>query len=487
MAERPAVVSEYLGSCSPLDPSYANVANGTNGSVLLVEHSAEGIAAAGAIADAAVESVRTVHTELATLTASKVVSFPVESGVSKLTVVASGALNSISVMQPSGAALADGATVAISQILNGYVYVINTPQQGNWQVALNGTGTYSLSAYVSADIDFDFVEHKSVLKTGRPGHEYRPQLAPTGQSGRVWLKTHIVGAQAPVLLDLVRLDGTTIASFPLEKMTTDYFEGEITLPTEPSRLRVRGFASDNTAFARIYGQGNVAAPVAPAGQIVAGVGAVATWRAGTMNAFAMNLKNLGGDDTVSLSAGTLPSGSTLTCNPASVALPGSQQVNVLCSVFLPETVDRADFTVTVATATSSQVVTVPLVPLKLPLSCALDIDGDNRVDPKIDGLLLTRYLLGFRGNALTDGLTISGPRKIASLLNTFFGSAAQFDVVGRSTPSPTATVDGLLMMRLMLGFGDAALLNGISLPADAQYRTAGAIKDYVISRCAGGF
>ena len=33
----------------------------------------------------------------------------------------------------------------------------------------------------------------------------------------------------------------------------------------------------------------------------------------------------------------------------------------------------------------------------------LDIDGDGSTDALTDGLLLLRYLFGFRGNALVDG------------------------------------------------------------------------------------
>lgn len=475
------------GSCSPLDPSYENGAKGTGGALTLIEHSADGIAAALVLAQSAVESPRTVHTEAGSLLGSKAVSFPTETGVSKLTLLLSGGVSNVSVTQPSGAALTAGTGVTISPVLNGFVYVVANPQQGNWRVGLTGNGSYSLSAYVNAPIDFAAAEHKSVIPVGRPGHEYRPQLAATGQSGRVWLKTQIVDAQAPLTLDLLRLDGSTVASFPMSKMTTDYFEGEVTLPTEAHRLRVRGLDASNTAFARILGQGNVAPQAAPLGRITAGIGATGTWRAGTVNAFAINLKNLGGSDTVSLTAGTLPTGATLTCNPGSITLPGSEQVNVLCSLYLPEIVDRTDFTVNVTSASSSQAVTVLLTPIKLPLSCALDVDGDNRVDPAVDGLLLTRFLLGFKGDALTQGLTISGPRKTSTLVEAFFGNAAQFDVIGRASPAPSATVDGLIMTRLMLGVDDAALLNGITLPAGTQFASASAIRANVIAKCAGGF
>jgi Heterokaryon incompatibility protein Het-C len=475
------------GSCSPLDPSYSRGAQATGGTAKLVTHDEDGIAAALATLDSDVSTSRTVHTEAATLPGSKLVSFPVETGATKLTIVAHGVLTGTTVTQPNGSPLVAGPGVTISSVLNGYAYAITNPQQGAWQVSMTGSGEYSLSVYVNAPIAFESSEHKSVLKVGRPGHEYRPQLAKTGQSGRVWFKAQITGAQAPVVLDLLRLNGTVISSFPLSKMTDNYFEGEITLPTEAHRLRARGFAADNTAFARIFGQGNVAPAAAAPGRIIAQQSTSPTWRAGTVNAFAVNLKNLGGNDTVSLGAGTLPSGATLNCLPNSVALPESEQVNVLCSLQLPDAPDRGDFTVAVTTASGPQQVTIPLRPLKLPLSCALDIDGDNRVNPEIDAVLLTRYLLGFKDAALTAGITIPGPRKDWDSLSQFFGNAAQFDLVGRATPRPTAMVDGLIMTRLMLGVDGANLLNGIQIPAGAQFATSEAIKENIISKCAGGF
>ena len=482
-----AVNAIVSGSCSPLDSSYSAAAQNTGGALLLVEQSSAGVSLGSSIVKMAGETQRVVHSESAVLTGSKTVAFPIESGASSLTIIASGAITSVAVTQPSGNPLAVGAGVTASQTLNGVTFVIPDPSQGIWQVTFIGSGSYALSTFATSNIAFLSVETSSVLKTGRPGHEYRPPLAPAGQSGRVWIRANIVNAQAPVTLDLLRMDGSVVNSFPLTKMTADHFEGEITLPTEAHRFRVRGLAANGTAFARIYGQGNAAPPPAASGQITASVGVTGTWRGGTVNAFAINLKNLGGSDTVSLVAGTLPTGATMTCNPGSITLPGSEQVNVLCSLYLPETVDRTDFTVNVTSATSAQAVTVPLTPLKLPLSCALDVDGDNRVDPAVDGLLLTRYLLGFRGAALTQGLTIGGPRKTSALVEAFFGNAAQFDVIGRASPAPSAMVDGLIMTRLMLGVDDAGLLSGINLPAGALFASAAAIRANVIAKCAGGF
>lgn len=489
-AKRIRLHQYVTGSCSPLDETYVEAARDTGGSTNLVEHSPAAITQMLDANHGMTDVFHVVHNESGSIAGTRLVTFPIEAGVSQLRLTALGALTSVSVISPSGQTVVVGPGVAIAQSLNGWAVVIDNPIPGTWQISAVGSGNYSFAVSVNGSIDFDVAERHSIHRTGRSGHEYRAPLAQSGQSGRVWMKAHVVNGRAPLTLDLLRTDGSAISSIPLSQSATDYFEAEVVLPTEAHRFRVRGFAPDGTAFARIHGQGNIAPPPAPAGAVSATLGAAGTWRAGTANAFAVNLKNLGGDDTVSFSPGTLPTGATLTCNPSSIAVPGSEQVNVLCSINLPEAPDRADFSVVVTSTTAvpatSQTVTIPLAPLKLPLSCALDIDGDNRVDPAVDGVLLTRYLLGFRGAALTAGLTIPGPRKTDTLLSAFFGNAAQFDLVGRASPAPTATVDGLIMTRLMLGYDDISLLTGINIPSGAQYTTAAGIKDYVISRCAGG-
>ncbi len=45
--------------------------------------------------------------------------------------------------------------------------------------------------------------------------------------------------------------------------------------------------------------------------------------------------------------------------------------------------------------------------------CSLDVDGDGTVSALVDGLLITRALLGFTGASLTNGVTLAGPRNTA--------------------------------------------------------------------------
>lgn len=120
-----------------------------------------------------------------------------------------------------------------------------------------------------------------------------------------------------------------------------------------------------------------------------------------------------------------------------------------------------------------------------PADTCLDIDGNGVAgEAARDGVLLVRFLLGMRGAQLTSGLTLTGIRNTPSLVETFIGTAAPYDVVGRTTPAPTAMIDGLILVRLMLGVPDGALLSGIAIPAGAQFTTATAIRGNVNTRCA---
>ena len=120
-------------------------------------------------------------------------------------------------------------------------------------------------------------------------------------------------------------------------------------------------------------------------------------------------------------------------------------------------------------------------------ACDLDVNGDGVVTAEADGVLLNRYLLGFRDAALTNGVALSAARPDAFSIQSFLGNATQYDVVGRSTLLPTVLVDGLLLSRLMQGIPDGGLLTGITPPVGAAFRDAAAIRANVNARCGTTF
>lgn len=115
--------------------------------------------------------------------------------------------------------------------------------------------------------------------------------------------------------------------------------------------------------------------------------------------------------------------------------------------------------------------------------CDRDVDGNGSVDPNVDGMLLLRFLSGFRGASLVSGLTIPGPRSSAEAIEAFIGSAHQYEIFGRSGGGPTAVHDGLTHLRIMRGFSDTSLLTGIGVPAGAGLTTPADVRSNVLAGC----
>ncbi len=96
-------------------------------------------------------------------------------------------------------------------------------------------------------------------------------------------------------------------------------------------------------------------------------------------------------------------------------------------------------------------------------SCRLDVNDDRQLDAHTDGLLISRYLAGFRGSALLSGLNpLLGNRNTATAIESFL-AAQNLDVQGNST-SRRPTLDGLAIHRHLLGHGEAAMIAGTGIP-----------------------
>ena len=94
----------------------------------------------------------------------------------------------------------------------------------------------------------------------------------------------------------------------------------------------------------------------------------------------------------------------------------------------------------------------------------LDIDGDNGtigggVNVATDGILALRYLFGFRGDALAEGAVgTNSTATPAEIETTLDNSSVLLDVDGNGVNDPAT--DGILLLRYMFGFRGDALVNG---------------------------
>ena len=95
---------------------------------------------------------------------------------------------------------------------------------------------------------------------------------------------------------------------------------------------------------------------------------------------------------------------------------------------------------------------------------SLDADNDGSYAAATDGVLIMRYLLGFRGSALSaNAVALVGAERgdataIAAYLDAILGS---LDIDGDS--NVWAYTDGALIVRHLLGLSDAALTSNVSV------------------------
>ena len=107
----------------------------------------------------------------------------------------------------------------------------------------------------------------------------------------------------------------------------------------------------------------------------------------------------------------------------------------------------------------------------------LNIDGSDaasRYTAATDGVLIMRYLLGFRGSELTSGALGGSPTRDATAIATYLGGlGTQLDVDGDG--QVYAFTDGLLILRRMLGLSGATLTTGAKLGPRSDADIANAI------------
>ena len=113
-----------------------------------------------------------------------------------------------------------------------------------------------------------------------------------------------------------------------------------------------------------------------------------------------------------------------------------------------------------------------------PLTCTLNVDANNAIESPTDALLILRYLLGYRGDALSSGVLGNNPNRTGQALETYLASLnLDADGDGQSL----ATTDGLLILRAMLGLTGDALTAGAVNTAHPNVRNAQQILTWIES------
>ena len=111
-------------------------------------------------------------------------------------------------------------------------------------------------------------------------------------------------------------------------------------------------------------------------------------------------------------------------------------------------------------------------------NCGLNVDANLVTGPTTDAALVTRYLLGLRGDALTNGALGQNPTRTGQALETYLAS---LDLDADGDGQSLATTDGLLLLRAMLGLTGDALTQGATNAAHPNVRNAQQILSWIES------
>ena len=111
----------------------------------------------------------------------------------------------------------------------------------------------------------------------------------------------------------------------------------------------------------------------------------------------------------------------------------------------------------------------------------LDIDSDGQTGALTDGLLILRHLFGFSGSTLTDGAVALGasrssPEAVREYLQE---NAFELDIDGDSKTD--ALTDGLLVLRYLFGFRGDTLISA-ALSGSASRSVPSDIESYLSNR-----
>jgi hypothetical protein len=138
-------------------------------------------------------------------------------------------------------------------------------------------------------------------------------------------------------------------------------------------------------------------------------------------------------------------------------------------------------TVTPGGPTATRTLTPTVTPTLTPGEGAtLDVDGTGGVPtPLTDGLLILRYLFGFRGATLIGGAVGSGcTRCDAPSIETYIASILGLLDIDGTGGAPMPLTDGLLILRYLFGFRGATLIGGAVGPGCTRC-DAPSIENYI--------
>jgi hypothetical protein len=348
-----------FGSCSPIDPSYALVANGTGGQAFFLARSEAGTTFSLIKPQTGVQPV-TILTATDSLSGtSRTFNVPVDSSVGSVTFsVSFTGPNSIKITRPSGTTVnGSDPGVTFTALSTGEVVTIQSPQQGVWQLQLGGIGTFTANVQGTTTPDqvdnLIRLDHFAfVTLAGRPGHPGFYQIPGQPVSGVSQTGLAILqGPFASANFKLVSQSSTDLQTINLAQGDPDAeaseFVGSFVVPSQPFRVVVTGIDNLGQAFQRIFPQLFTGESVT-----IAASNTIDSVPAGSTSSLSYTVTNLGPASTFIITASD-NQGFISGVNPPTLPLTSGASGSVMIAVTVPSNVPPNTVIGLTATATDA--------------------------------------------------------------------------------------------------------------------------------------
>src|SRR6266436_3552504 len=246
-------------ACGPADPAYIHTANETGGIPMFLQRS-EAAKAFQLVRESTRNNVATVFWATGTIDGKpQTIKIPVDSVTQRITFTFSMDTkgNELKLTQPSGRSITEGsASTEVTELNCGRILTVSSPEAGEWNGEITGTGRYLVEAQAQSDIYFVGVEF--VKKGGRPGHEglFRIEGQPVAGTLATLRASLSASATKTTEFYVVNERGQTVQKLQMHAVNSDRefleFVGSVDLPNVPFRVAVIGRDSNDKQYQRFF-------------------------------------------------------------------------------------------------------------------------------------------------------------------------------------------------------------------------------------------
>ncbi|HEX2252730.1 MAG TPA: hypothetical protein VHQ65_05650 [Thermoanaerobaculia bacterium] len=258
LAKRVKITPVLTGSCSPIDPAFAAIAEQTGGQLFFLSPFELGNVF-GLVTPQLRDDFVTLLRALRTLSAGSPVEevvVPVDATLDRV-IFALSSTDSVTmtVLRPDGTAVAPGSPgVSIVTLSGGRLITVETPQPGSWRMVLSGTGAANVAVQGNSPLRFPVFQFVELVN---PIHQALAPLPGQPVLGAASIALAVLrGPVSETGFELVGLAGETLQPLDLElgnpHAALDEHVGSVVLPAQPFRVAAVGLDGSGTVFRRLY-------------------------------------------------------------------------------------------------------------------------------------------------------------------------------------------------------------------------------------------